>query len=205
MRMSQAALAACVVLTGLAADSASAGPPRKPPPLCNLVVDDKKDDATGSPIGPVPLPNNPDLDVVTGDIASNGRTIAVAMRLAALGTSDQEAPTGRVYTFSWKVGAQGYSLVLTINNSGEIFVNNAAAKYAFDTARKEIRMWIDHAALTPPPVAKAGTRYQDMVIRTNRWGGYQPQYPSTSFPQSDEAKSTKFYPAQASSCLPIGR
>lgn len=95
-----AALAVALASAGLTAAEAA---PKKPAPVCNLVTDDKNDtfafrsqDSTATR----GTPYDPAFDIVSGDIASDGKVITAVVRLASVAPA-QTSPQGRGYAFDF--------------------------------------------------------------------------------------------------------
>ena len=87
-----AAGAAVSLLLGMSA--ADAAEKKKPKPVCNLVKD-LKSDATDNGTNAVKTPNDPNLDIVTADVASNSKTVTGVIRLTALALRSPARWTGR--------------------------------------------------------------------------------------------------------------
>lgn len=77
------ALVASVTLAG-AASAATKPKPKPAKPVCNLVVDDKDDASI--------LTKQPTMDIVSGDVASNAKSLTAVLRLAA--TPNGQNPEG---------------------------------------------------------------------------------------------------------------
>ncbi len=205
MRVSSAAIAASLTLTALTADGALAGPRRPPPkPTCNILTD-KPGDAVDTNIGPIDLPNDDNLDILSADIASNAKTVTAVIRLTALSTTDNNAPTGREYSITFKAASKDYVFKLIVNAQGETFTTPTKARSVFDTTNRQIRFHAEHANLTPPLPAKAGTKYQNILVTSGRWIGYKGGTAgSSSLGQADEGVTGTAYPAQYPSCVRVG-
>src|SRR3712207_6804956 len=87
MKIRLAALAALPLVVGVVGTADAAV--KKPKPVCNLLVDEKGD--------AIPV-NSAGLDIVSADIASDGRKITGVIRLAGPASAlDPTAPSGRTY------------------------------------------------------------------------------------------------------------
>src|SRR5436309_3219817 len=96
---------ACVALLAVALTAPSAmaatkkKPAPKPKPVCHLIVDKASDSGpdTNAAGGSAAASSVYDssLDIVGGDVASDGKTITAVIRVAKLTTSDSMAPLGR--------------------------------------------------------------------------------------------------------------
>lgn len=91
---------------------AGADSKKKPKPVCNLVTD-ATDDAK-SPVGV----NDPSLDIISADIATNKTRLTAVIRVAKLTTgTDTQSPSGRYWSVSMAVpGANAGQLVLGVSD-----------------------------------------------------------------------------------------
>ena len=64
------------------------------------------------------LPNNPNLDLVSGDVATKGGRITAVIRLDAFALSDSAAPTGRAYYANFAVGDAQLFLSASLDGAG---------------------------------------------------------------------------------------
>lgn len=105
-----AAVGAGLVLSG------TAGASSKPKPVCNLVTD-AAGDATGFLVASAtPLPSDPNLDVLSADVASDAKKLTAVIRVAALG-ADTTSPTGDIYYQNFSVDGTKYFLEATVNGT----------------------------------------------------------------------------------------
>jgi len=112
------ALVASVTAAG-AAGAATKPKPKPVKPVCNLVTDDKGDGAG--------LVNNQDgLDVLSGDLASNAKSVTAVIRLAAapVAAGNPDAPEGAAYYFVFSVPGATNPLYLTASS-------DVTGKYSF--------------------------------------------------------------------------
>ena len=84
MRTSLRTALALTAVASVALAGGAAAAPAKAKPVCNLITD-----PAGDTTGPSTA-----LDIVSGDVASNGKTFTAVIRLAALAESDLSSPTG---------------------------------------------------------------------------------------------------------------
>ena len=184
-----AALAAVLVLaTGGAATAARA----KPRPLCNLVTDPAGDTKTG----------NESLDVVSGDIATDGKTLTVAIRVKKLTAEDLTSPTGRFYELSFQYDGAGQQINAVIDHLGQKWANGKGTG-KFDVARNEVRIHIPVDSLIGRPALRPGALLTNLLVRTDIGNPVVP-IPTTAMALGDSAKGTKSYPINALSCVRPG-
>ena len=85
------ALGVCAALAAATGVAGAAAPAK---PVCNLIADAKGDSG--------PVTNTDDVDIVSGDIASNAKTITAVLRLAGDPSSlNPLAPGGKAYYVSF--------------------------------------------------------------------------------------------------------
>lgn len=207
-------LAVAASLVGAGVANAAVKRP-KPKPVCNLIADDKAD---ASFLGAAP--NDPNLDIVSGDIASNAKTITAVLRLASFAETDPQAPLGRGYYLEFnapgldtpiyfnfqitpdlKRFAWGTQEVLATGNGS--YVKKGDATGVLDAAKGEIRISVPVADVNAVGKVKPGAKLTNlaasstMVLGTSVTGGLV----STV----DDAAGTKPYIAGAPSCVTPGK
>ena len=195
-------LAAALVLPLVAGvTSADAAPRRKkkpkpPPPVC-LLVKDAPNDATGNGTGLAETPNDPNLDILTADVASNATTLTSVIRLSAVDGTGSNSPLGRDYLVSFMAKGTVVELVASVGAAGNSW---AAAKGTgtVDTAKKEVRMHVPLAAL-PVPV-KAGDVLSQ--IKVTSWRSVGPGVRRIGLVDTGIAIAN--YPLGARSCVTVG-
>lgn len=76
--------------------------PKPVRPVCNLVVD-PAGDAPFDPIGTglSQVPNDPNGDIVSADLASDGKSVTAVIRVKSLATPDSTYPLAHFYMLSW--------------------------------------------------------------------------------------------------------
>lgn len=180
------ALAGTAVLAGavlaVPADAAS-----KVRPVCHLVTDDRGD--TGAVLFPGTqgvLGTDTD-DLLSADVASDGRTLTAVLRLADLQPSDPAAPTGRAYVFSFKVRGRdtGYFLAARTAPTGTRYLYGyfatdetghgynvvaGEATGSVSTTAHQVRISAPAAALRPKPVRRGATLLE-LRASVQRWFG----------------------------------
>lgn len=97
------AAAFAVALASAGVTATEAAPPKKPAPVCNLVTDDKNDtflvraqDSTATR----GTPYDASFDIISADIASDGKVVTAAIRVASIGGA-QTSPQGRGFAFDF--------------------------------------------------------------------------------------------------------
>jgi len=130
-------------------------------PVCKLIVDDAGDATYNN------VPGAAGDDIVSGDVASNGKTITGVIRLAALSSPDPTAPLG--HGFFVEFGVKGVESLLFLSArtypTGTKFVYGYSAadpntgvntSYTIgtatgvvDTAKKEVRISAPNAGFAP--------------------------------------------------------
>jgi hypothetical protein len=195
----------------LAAGAATAAP--KPKPVCNLVTD-VAGDGTGFLLTDRNyLPNDPNLDLVSGDVATQGRTITAVIRTAELALSDSASPTGRAYYANFTVGGAQLFLSAALDGAGAAtysggFIDTrrqslGAATGVVDVAKKEVRISAPLALFTDHAKIKDGVKILDLNLLAQRYIGDRSAAGVT--PSADEALAGKSYTAGAPSCVTVGK
>lgn len=196
---------------GLVAGAGLAG--AAPKPVCNLVTD-----ATGDGTGFVMtdmdyLPNDPNLDLVSGDVATKGRTVTAVIRTAELALSDPAAPTGRAHYANFTVGGTTLYLSAALNGSGAATYSAGyldttrqglgAVTGTIDVAKKEVRISAPVSIFAAQAKIKDGTKIMDLNLLAQRYVGDRAVVGAT--PSADEATGGKTYTAGAPSCVAVGK
>lgn len=198
MSFSKTLAAASAVSLLLGVSAAEAAKP-KPKPVCNLVKD-AKGDATDNGTSAVAMPNDPNLDIITADVASNTKTVTGVIRLAALDGQGSTAPAGAAYTMSFLVKGTVVVLRAYVSPAGESFADGTGTALSgkVDRAKKEIRI---HAPIASLPVQfKAKDKITEIKAQSARWVGSTP----ISLGLVDNAISPAAYVAGTLSCVKIG-
>jgi hypothetical protein len=192
-----ASAAGALVLAGGAAAA-----PTKAAPGCNLITD-----ATGDTNGPTTA-----LDIVSGDVASNGKTFTGVIRLAALAESDLSSPTGvawglrftspkserPIYLLATKF--QGSPVEFTYGEvDGTRLMEQGTANGVIDVAKKEVRIHAPVKALGLKP----GTKLTGLTAQGRRAVGTAGAAAYSDADSSDAATS-KPYTTNAPSCVKPG-
>lgn len=151
-------LLALALLAPVVGPAAEAATRPKPKPVCQIIKD-APGDATYNNV-----PGDGNDDIVTGDLASDGRTITGVVRLAALAQPDPAAPLGQAFfvrfsprgvdkllflsarTFpSGTTYSFGYSAA-DPNTGIDTSYTLGEAKGVVDTTKKEVRVTVPVAA-----------------------------------------------------------
>lgn len=154
--------AALGVVTAIATAGVAQAAPKKPAaaPVCNLVTDAEGDSTGGSS----------NLDIVSGDVASDAKSLTGVIRVKKLTDSDGTAPTGVGYQVRFTLPGRELPMYLLASNelgSGSAFefgeVNGTSlnslgeATGTFDLAKSEVRITAP-AALDGSTKATPGTK-----------------------------------------------
>lgn len=196
---------------GLLASAGLAG--AAPAAACNLVTD-LKGDGTGFLFTDEDyLPNNPQLDLVSGDIASDGKTVTAVVRLDQLALTDSSSPTGRTYYANFTVGEAQLFLAAALDGAGAAtfsggFIetrrsNLGEATGVVDVAKKEVRISAPVTLFTEKAKIAKGTKILDLNLLAQRYVGHRSAVGVT--PSADAAEGGKTYTAGAKSCVVVGK
>ncbi|MDX6217623.1 MAG: hypothetical protein QOG99_3207 [Frankiales bacterium] len=211
MRIVRPAVTAAVTASLVLAGAAGAAAPKK---VCNLIKDAAGDDGSNPVFG-----HDGNLDILSGDLSSDGKTVTIAIRTAAVGTSDSKAPTGRSYYLDFDVPGEKNTLWLGVTTTPTFtsftpgYVNGSLhsgiagnATGTFDAAKKEIRIsapasdWDAYATITKKSTFSALTARSYYFV-----GAYSPTGTGGgSLQAGDQGDATKTYLAGTPSCLKVG-
>lgn len=212
-RLLRPALAAGLLGVLATAGLAGAAPAAKP--VCNLFTD-AKDDGTGFLLTDRNyLPNDPQLDILSGDVASNGKTITAVLRLADLQASDSSAPTGRTYYVNFGVGEVELNLSAAVDSDGSAtfaagFQDTAsraglgAATGVLDLAKKEVRIHAPLSIFKDKAALKAGSRIDYVEGLAQRYVGNRTAGRGIT-PSADATDPGRSYSIGARSCVAVGK
>lgn len=202
---------AAIALVASGAGAADAAKRKPPPPPCKTVTDATGDSEYGAP-----------LDIVSGDLASNAKTVTAVFRLAEMSKSNSDAPTGQGYYFDFTpAGAAtpiylSYTVTPTTESfnygwvDGSIHRSLGSATGVYDAAKKEVRVSAPVGAWTTYGNPKVGTKILGLTM-TSYWvlGAYVPN-PATgsttgggSLQTADDAVG-KTYVAGSPTCVTVG-
>ena len=104
-----AGLAATVAVGGTANAATHKAKPKKVTPVCNLVTDPTGDAPFDPTLGLAAsrLPSDPNGDITSADISSDGKFVTAVLRVKSLATPDTTFPEAHFYMLSWT--APGHS------------------------------------------------------------------------------------------------
>lgn len=109
LRLARPALAVGLVAAFAVSGVASAAPAKKAStPVCNQVTDDKGDAAVAT------VAADPNLDITSADIASNGKVVTAVIRLASYSDTDTTSPMGRTYYFGFNAPGADNQVYLSV-------------------------------------------------------------------------------------------
>lgn len=173
------ALVPIAALVALVAPAAIAAP--KAAPACNTITDPAGDtfalrtqDAPPAG-GPQYGPQDDSLDVISGDLASNGKVVTAVIRIKKLSRTVQTSPTGLTASLGFLIGGSNtvvrlYAVLATgqtdrfdVSATASDAVPNTPSTYVgegtgvVDLAKNEVRITAPAALLAPYGALKAGT------------------------------------------------
>lgn len=217
-------LAGSLALSLAAAGGAVAAPPK---PTCNLITDAKGDtfalryqDLTGGPYGP----QEDALDIVSGDLASDGKVLTAVIRVVKLASVAATSPNGLSFRVQFTHAGLDEDTNLFLSgrssNTGNSFVAGSRAMTAnlstkladvtgvFDTDKNEIRITAPLTAFEKVGgVIKKGTRLQlgDLDQTASRFVAVNPTSGADTAPFADVTTSVKSYTVGTKSCVTPGK
>ena len=186
----------------------AAGAVTKPKPVCNLV----KDDAGDASVQP-PLPSDDSLDIVSGDVASNAKSVTAVLRLKSLGATSPYSVTGRNYYMQFDVPGAANPVYFSAESDatgtayhwGDLETTNGLPTYTpkgdatgvTDVAKNEIRITVSVSDLAALGKTKPGNKLSALHASTTAVLG-------VLVADVDTADGTKAYLAGAPSCVKPG-
>lgn len=205
-------LLTCVAASLLFAGAASAKP--APAPSCNLLVDDKGD---AKFLGVAP--NDPNLDIVSADLASDAKTVTAVLRLASFAPTDPQSPLGRGYYVLFSAVGSAFPIYFNMQITPDVtrfawgdletlatgsgrYVKKGDATGVIDAAKAEIRISVPVAEVKTLGKVAPGSKLSSItasataVLGTSATGGLV----STV----DSGTSSKTYVAGSRSCVKPG-
>ncbi|HVE74560.1 MAG TPA: hypothetical protein VNA30_05650 [Mycobacteriales bacterium] len=205
---------ALLLATGLVlvhSGGALAAPRAKP--NCKLVQDARGDATAAAVTEPAPLPNNPQLDVLSADLASDGRTLTAVLRLDALAATDANAPTGRGYHLSFAAGeavlvlsahidAMGTATYSAGSEEASTAMRLGEASGRIDLAKREIRIHAPVSAFASKAALRPGSQVTSLLARTQRGVSAGPVARGVV---ADNTEPSGRYALGAPSCVAVGR
>ena len=213
--MRRSTLAAAALAVATAATPSLAGPSGS----C-MLIRDAAGDATDQPGLAVSGLNQPDLDIVSADVASNGRSVTTVVRVQHLGTALEAAGRRNQYRFSFHLGAYGDVVTyayrgvdgekfhVTVPTEGESTTKTLLpASGVFDVARNEVRVTLPLKQASGDRRMRTKTYFSRLTADTFRGVGPVAGVAggvgvSTGV---DHAATASRYLAGSPSCVQVGR
>lgn len=189
MNIRLAIVCAVVAPLAVAAPHAGAAAKRKPPTLCNLLVDDKGDGHAQT--GGVLL-SSPALDITGADVASGKKTVVGVLRIAALKTSNDP---GTILGATWNLN---FTVRGTTYNFQRHRAGGTAGTYDYSftggvtpTVKESgNEVWFTVARSAIPELKKPKPVFETISVSS-----------TTFVTNADAGSTTKTYPDLAPSCL----
>lgn len=224
------AAALAVALAATAAGAADAAPKPKPKvkPVCNLVVDGTGDTfAARAQDGTAPGPQDDAFDIKSADVASDGKVITVAIRVAKLADA-QTSPQGRGFAFDFLLPSsdmQGSLRAVLITGQAPYFeatlkdpsVPNSPSTFlayatgVVDTKKNEVRITAPVSTFSELGPIKIGTLITPAADAATSGRAVPPspgiagQPVATRYVFADVATDSKPYKAGTPSCVTPGK
>ncbi|MDX6197205.1 MAG: hypothetical protein QOJ79_356 [Actinomycetota bacterium] len=186
---------------------------------CRLIQDaagDGNDQLNGTRLGP----NEPDLDIVSADIASNARSVTTVVRLSNLGTALEAAGRRNLYRFFFQLGSrheyvvtlatrsldgEQFSVIVPTEGSDVPGTDTAVpATGTFDVAHNEVRVTIPLSLASGNHNMPHQTYFHNLVADTYRGIGTEAAGGANASTSIDYASTDRRYLAGSSSCVHIG-
>lgn len=207
------ALALCAGLVGgLGLTSASAALK----PVCNLLTD-AKGDATGG----TGAANDPVMDIISADVASNAKKITAVLRVQKLAATSVNYPLGISWRVSFTIADTNYTMSALSDRSGvasqtsysdpttgQGTIARAPTTAVLDTAKNEVRITASVVAFGDRVNVKPGTAVTALSATTV--GIFQlPVNPVVNgnlrYATADTATGGSDYKAGTASCVVVGK
>jgi len=196
--------------------AAQAAPKRKPKPapvapVCHLILDDKGD-ATGGVIAPG---NVPAWDIISGDVATDAKTLTTVIRVDKLSKSSNEDPLGSQWRFDFLVGDKHLYTQASSTPFGDKFgfgytdttshgVAAAGATGVFDLEKSEVRISVPLSGVESQAKITPGTALTGLAAQAGDYINTAGGSPSLSN-SADAATGAKPYRAGDASCVVVGK
>jgi hypothetical protein len=187
------------------------------PRSCTLLTD-AAGDAQDQPYTTPPSPNQPELDIVSGDVASDQRSVTTVIRVAHLGTAMDSPGQDNQFRFTFWVGSDSRAVTTYASRSvdAEDFFFAVApegsstyqplsrATGVFDVANNQVRVTVPLAEAAHGRIIRRDTRLTHLGAST--WRGYGLESAYTSIATGlDTASSGKTYLVGSPSCVAVGQ
>jgi hypothetical protein len=180
-------------------------PKPKPKPVCNLVTDPADDGGPAKGAAGAQT-NDPNLDIVSADVATDATRLTAVIRVKKLSDPDTMMPAGRHWSITFTVGSTGVEVATT---TGPLATNYQQGNSGgtIDTAHNEIRVTMPLANVPGVKIVK-GSVLQNFHVSASGGIGFrradgigEGMVPVLM----DEATTTKTYVAGTPSCVKIGQ
>jgi len=132
MRARAVVIAGLAIAVAVSGEANAAGHKAKPkpkpvPPVCNIVTDSAGDSNVDLTLGLAPskMPADANGDILSADLASDGKFVTAVMRVKSLATPDTAFPEAHLYMLSWT--APGHSSPVYL--AATVDPNPASAAY----------------------------------------------------------------------------
>jgi len=222
MKLRTSLLVAAVTVSGLAASASAA-----PKAVCNTITDAKGDAVYAA------LPNNPSLDIISGDVASDKTNLTGVIRVDKLSVPSVQSPMGQSFlvNFSVKGAPDPLFVGARLYPTGNKFVygyiavdpvNGLSTRYTLgdatgvvDLDKSELRISVPVAAFAKQAKLNPGAKLSGLTAESSAVVGQgavpsQSVGPSPRIPlgglllPTDDATG-KAYIAGTPSCVAVGK
>ncbi|MDP9100988.1 MAG: hypothetical protein M3N21_02430 [Actinomycetota bacterium] len=168
----------CVVAASGVADAARKPKPKPIPPVCNLITDPAGNAYAFDPGSPVPPQGATDeLDVLSADVATDGKNLTTVIRVKKAGTSSTTAPTGMQWQFGFTNQGVIFSTSVSSSPTGGLTgiwaVRTTASNTisgtvtpVIDTTANEIRATVPLADLAAKASFVPGHKLESLTVTT---------------------------------------
>jgi hypothetical protein len=205
------------LLVALMSAAASATPSLATTPRSCMLIQDKAGDAQDQPYTTPPSPNQPDLDIVSADVASDQHSVTTVIRVAHLGTPLDSPGQDNQFQFTFWVGkdsravttyayrsADAESFWFAVAPEGGGTEPSNLAKGVFDVAHNEVRVTLPLDQAAHGRLIRRTTRFTHLGASTWRGWGLGKAYTSIAT-GLDTASTDKTYLVGSPSCVAVGQ
>jgi len=222
MKLRTSVLAAAVTMAALAGSATAA-----PKPVCNIITDAVGDDTV------VATPSDASVDLVSGDVASDAKTITAVIRVSKLANPNPRAPFGQSYFMVFSVkgspdplyvsaglyptgneflyGYQGVDPTNGINTSYKL----GAATGVVDLDKSEVRIHVPLVAFAERAKLKKGSKLSGLIAEgrvligqrlvASQAVGPSPRLPLGGVTLTADTAEGKSYELSTPSCVTVGK
>ncbi len=206
------ALALCAGLAGVTGLTSASAAPK---PVCNLVTDVK-----GDAKGPTAAVNEPALDILSADVASNAKKITGVIRVLKLAETTANYPLGITWRVNFTIGDTSYGMYAISDRSGVVgqtsftdpttgsgTIAQTATTAVLDMVKNEVRISTSTTAFAGRVNVKPGTKLEALDAVTG--GIFQFATPAVSgnlrYASVDDTTGGSDYTAGTASCVTPGK